>query len=86
MNVAADSASIAILRGADLIFFRNRAADAEGGIADLVHQTAMYYEDRLSGTGFARVVLAGAALDAAGAEAVRQSLAAAAVAAAGAIA
>jgi len=59
VNVAADYASIAILRGASLIFFRNRAADTEGTLADLVHQTAMYYEDRLKGAGFARVLLAG---------------------------
>jgi len=61
VNVAADFASIAILRGPHLIFFRNRAAETEGTLADLVHQTAMYYEDRLKGTGFVRVLLAGAA-------------------------
>ena len=61
VNVAADSASIALLRGPHVIFFRNRANDTEGTLADLVHQTAMYYEDRLQGAGFSRVVLAGAA-------------------------
>jgi type IV pilus assembly protein PilM len=61
VNIAADYASIAILRGPHLILFRNRAAETEGTLADLVHQTAMYYEDRLKGGGFARVVLAGAA-------------------------
>jgi type IV pilus assembly protein PilM len=61
VNVAADSASIALLRGSHVIFFRNRANDTEGTLADLVHQTAMYYEDRLQGAGFSRVVLAGAA-------------------------
>ncbi len=60
VNVAFDSASIAIMRGSHLIFFRNRAADAEGSVADLVHQTAMYYEDRLRGGGFGRVIIAGA--------------------------
>jgi Tfp pilus assembly PilM family ATPase len=60
VNVAAHDASIAILRGRHLIFFRNRAADADGTLADLVHQTSMYYEDRLR-AGFARVVLAGVA-------------------------
>ena len=68
VNVAADYASIAIVRGPHLIFFRNRAAETEGTLADLVHQTAMYYEDRLKGAGFTRVVLAGAA--AAGIESV----------------
>src|SRR4029453_2603691 len=61
VNVAADSASIALLRGSHLIFFRNRAADTDGTLADLVHQTAMYYQDRLQGAGFARVLLAGGA-------------------------
>jgi type IV pilus assembly protein PilM len=59
VNVAADYASIAIVRGQDVIFFRNRTADPDGTLADLVHQTAMYYQDRLSGGGFARVLLAG---------------------------
>jgi len=61
VNVAADSSSIAILRGAELLFFRSRGADAEGTLADLVHQTAMYYQDRLQGAGFGRVLLCGAA-------------------------
>jgi Tfp pilus assembly PilM family ATPase len=61
VNVAAYDASTAILRGRHPIFFRNRAAEAEGTLADFLHQTAMYYEDRLRGAGFARVVLAGVA-------------------------
>lgn len=61
VNVTADYASIAILRGEHLIFFRNRAADTEGTLADLVHQTGMYYEDRLGGSGLSRVFLAGSA-------------------------
>lgn len=62
VHITSDYASIAIVRGGDLVFFRNRPHEGEGSLADLVHQTAMYYEDRLSGGGFARVVLAGAAL------------------------
>jgi Tfp pilus assembly PilM family ATPase len=61
VNVAPDYASVAILRGPHLIFFRNRAAGADGTLEDLVHQTAMYYEDRLKGAGFDRAILAGAA-------------------------
>jgi len=78
VNVAADYASIAILRGSNLIFFRNRATDGEGTLADVVHQAAMYYEDRLSGGGFARAFLTGAgganARQAADAEELRRSL------------
>ena len=61
VNIAPNYASIAILRGPHLMFFRNRVDEGEGTLADLVHQTAMYYEDRLKGGGFARVILAGAA-------------------------
>ena len=57
VHVGADSSTIAIVRGAQVIFFRNRPADAEGQLSDLVHQTAMYYEDRLHGPGFSRVLV-----------------------------
>jgi Tfp pilus assembly PilM family ATPase len=53
--------SLAVLRGTDVIYFRNRAEEAEGTLADDVHQTAMYYEDRLKGAGFTRVLLTGGA-------------------------
>ena len=59
VNVAADYATLAVVRGADVIFFRNRSTADETELADLVHQTAMYHEDRLGGGGFSRVVLAG---------------------------
>lgn len=59
VHVTQEDATMAILRGDELVFFRNRIADGETGLADMVHQTAMYYEDRLSGSGFGRVVLAG---------------------------
>ncbi|HWF83375.1 MAG TPA: pilus assembly protein PilM [Vicinamibacterales bacterium] len=59
VNVATDYASIALLRGPHVIFFRNRSAGTDGTLADLVHQTTMYYQDRLEGTGLSRVLLAG---------------------------
>jgi hypothetical protein len=37
-----------------------RQLEGEGDLADVVHQTAMYHEDRLGGARFARVVLSGA--------------------------
>ena len=60
VNVAPDWASMAIVRGQELMFFRSRGSEGEGTLADLVHQTAMYYEDRLSCAGFSRVMLCGA--------------------------
>ena len=71
VNVAGDAASIAILRGPHVIFFRNRAAETDGTLADLVHQTGMYYEDRLKGGGFTRVILSGASHSA---DEIRRSL------------
>jgi Tfp pilus assembly PilM family ATPase len=59
VHVTPDYGSIVILRGRDLIFFRSRAEGSDESLPDLVHQTAMYYEDRLGGTGFSRVVVAG---------------------------
>jgi Tfp pilus assembly PilM family ATPase len=60
IHAMADGASLAIFRGNDMVFFRHRGADGEGHLRDLVHQTAMYYQDRLGGSGFARVVVGGA--------------------------
>jgi hypothetical protein len=39
-----------------------------------VHQTAMYYEDRLKGAGFSRVLLAGGTVVPGGVEALRRNL------------
>jgi hypothetical protein len=62
VHIGADYATLAVVRGPDLVFFRNRGAAGPAEFADLVHQTAMYHEDRLGGGGFSRVVLTGAAL------------------------
>ena len=65
--------TLAVMRDSALLFFRNRGEE-EGTLADLIHQTAMYYEDRLHGGGFARVLIAGAARLPGGAETVRRGL------------
>jgi len=51
--------SLAIVRTGELIFFRNRPEGEGESLADLVHQTVMYYQDRLDGNGFSRVLLGG---------------------------
>jgi Tfp pilus assembly PilM family ATPase len=73
VHLAPDYVSIVLLRGPHVIFFRNRAAESEGTLPDLVHQTAMYYEDRLHGRQFSRVLLAGGS-SVAGADALRREL------------
>lgn len=54
VHVAPDSCSLAVVRNGALMLFRNRPADGEGSLTDFVHQTAMYYEDRLGGRGVTR--------------------------------
>jgi Tfp pilus assembly PilM family ATPase len=65
--------TLAVVRDKALLFFRNRG-ESEGTLADLIHQTAMYYEDRLNGGGFARVMIAGGARLPGGADALRVRL------------
>jgi len=66
--------TLAVMREQALLFFRHRGEEAEGTLADLIHQTAMYYEDRLHGGGFGRVLIAGGARLPGGAESVRRGL------------
>ncbi len=61
VHAAPTYVSLAVLRDGHLIFYRTRGDEAEGSVADLVHQTAMYYEDRLGGQRFGRALLAGGA-------------------------
>jgi len=65
--------TLAVVRDNALLFFRNRSEE-EGSLSDLIHQTAMYYEDRLNGGGFARVLIAGSARLPGGADSIRRGL------------
>jgi type IV pilus assembly protein PilM len=62
VHVAADYTTLAVVRGDDVVSFRNRTGAGQDDLVELVHQTAMYHEDRLGGGGFSRVVLAGASV------------------------
>lgn len=59
VHVRPDYLSVAIMRGDNLIFFRNRPEGDGESLMEVVHQTAMYYQDRLAGKGFTRVLLGG---------------------------
>jgi Tfp pilus assembly PilM family ATPase len=74
VHLRPDYTSIAIMRGEHVIFFRNRPDGDDAAIADLVHQTAMYYQDRLSGEQFSRVFLGGGGRAAGALEIARRSL------------
>ena len=59
VHVAKEHCTFAIVRDKNLIFFRNRPIEDENNLPDLLHQTIMYYHDRLGGTRFTRAFLAG---------------------------
>ena len=58
VHVGAGSSTLAVLRGRDPLLFRTVAADGQP-LGDLVHQTAMYYEDRIGGGSLSRALIAG---------------------------
>jgi type IV pilus assembly protein PilM len=76
VHMREDYTSIVIMRGADVIFFRNRPeGDGDGDpLAELVHQTTMYYQDRLSGRGFSKVLFGGIGHASGDDESARRSL------------
>jgi len=59
VHLAHEATTLAILRGPALLFYRHRNAHEEP-LRALVHQTAMYHEDRLGGGAFAGVYVCGA--------------------------
>jgi Tfp pilus assembly PilM family ATPase len=59
VHVRPEYSSLAIMRGGALIFFRSVPGGETETLADAVHQTAMYYQDRLSGRGFTQVLIGG---------------------------
>ncbi len=74
VSLAAEATTLAIMRGDNLMFYRHRTAVDEEPLSALVHQTAMYHEDRLAGTKFARVWLAGASLSGGNAPQARREI------------
>ena len=76
VSIAAEATTLAIVRGSTLMFYRQRPTVDNEPLSALVHQTAMYHEDRMGGTAFSRVVLCGAAQGSGGAERVRSEIAA----------
>ena len=60
--LAPEGTTLAILRAQSLMFYRHRPSVEEEPLGTLVHQTAMFHEDRLGGSGFTRVWLCGGAV------------------------
>lgn len=63
VHLASEATSLAILRGPSLMFYRHRTAVDEEPLGSLVHQTAMYHQDRLGGGTFARAWVCGDSVD-----------------------
>ena len=59
VHVRPEYTSLVILRGDTVAFFRTVAAGETGALPDLVHQTTMYYQDRLGGDGFTQLIVSG---------------------------
>ncbi len=56
VHVARYYTTVALVRGAQLIFFRTQAIGPGTSLENFIHQTTMYHEDRLDGNGIERVV------------------------------
>lgn len=74
--LARDSTTLAIVRQGALMFYRHRLAVDDEPLGALVHQTAMYHEDRMGGGKFGRVWLSGAAWADGGGDAMRREISA----------
>lgn len=71
VHIGSGSSTLAVMRGRDPLLFRTVAAEGES-LGDLVHQTAMYYEDRLGGGGLSCALVAGGGATRDGVEGVRR--------------
>jgi Tfp pilus assembly PilM family ATPase len=71
-----EATTLAILRGNALMFYRHRSNVDDEPLGALVHQTAMYHEDRLGGSRFAQIWLCGATAAAGGVDRVRGEISA----------
>ena len=59
VNTQAESTSVAIVRDGKVIFYRNSVDGEILTVANLVHQTVMYYQDHLSGQGLCQGLIRG---------------------------
>ena len=60
VSLTPETTTIAIMRGPALRFYRRRADVDSEPLTALIHRTAMFHEDRMGGSAFARVVYRGA--------------------------
>ena len=71
VHAASGYCSLAVVREGKLVLFRVRVSDGSEELVDVVHQTRMYYEDRLAGVGFRKAFFL-CDVEAVGAEKIRE--------------
>ena len=71
VHIGSGASTLAIVRGRHPLLFRTVAANGEA-LGDLVHRTAMYYEDRLAGSGFSCALVASGSMPSDGVNAVER--------------
>ena len=59
VNTQAESTSIAVVRDGKVIFYRNSVDSEVLTVANLAHQTVMYYQDHLAGQGLCQGLIRG---------------------------
>lgn len=75
VHAVPDATTLLVVRNGQLIFYRSRSNEgAPDDMGDLVHQTAMYYEDRLGGGRFGRVIVSGGRVHGEDGERVRRQI------------
>jgi len=60
VHLAPEATALAIMRGDALMFYRHRSTADGEPFGGLIHQIAMYHQDRLGGGAFSRVFVSGA--------------------------
>lgn len=75
VHAVQEATTLLVVRNGQLIFYRSRSNEgAPDDMGDLVHQTAMYYEDRLAGGRFGRVIVSGSRVHGDDGERVRRQI------------
>ena len=75
VHAVRDGTTLLVVRNGQLIFYRSRASEGTtADMGDLVHQTAMYYEDRLGGGRFGRVIVSGEAVHGEAGDTIRRQI------------
>ena len=71
VHMGPGSSTLVVVRGRHPLLFRTVTSDGES-LGDVVHQTAMYYEDRLGGSGLSCAIVAGGNATPDGADAIQR--------------